>query len=144
MDKPAMKSALALLAAIAIGAPSLAAPQSATAQAYRSYGAYDPCRVEQRRAANSGTVTGGVLGAVIGSAVAGRGSRLGGAVVGGTVGAVAGHQIAKSSVRCAAYPRRIGYHRPNCRWVEERRHGAVHDFEVCRGHDGVWRPSGRA
>ena len=75
-----MKSCLALVAAIALGAPSLAAPQFAAAQAYRSYGAYDPCRVEQRRAANSGTVTGGVLGAVIGSAVAGRGSRLGGAL----------------------------------------------------------------
>ena len=139
-----MKSSLALLAAVAIAAPSLAIPQFAAAQAYRSYGAYDPCRAEQRRAANSGTLTGGVLGAVVGSAVAGRGSRLGGAIVGGTVGAVAGHQIAKSSVRCAAYPRRIGYHRPNCRWVEESNRGGDHDFEICRGHDGVWRPSGRA
>lgn len=139
-----MKSSLALLAAIAVAAPSLAIPQFAAAQAYRSYGARDPCRAEQRRAANNGTVTGGVLGAVVGSALAGRGSRLGGAIVGGTVGAVAGHQIAKSSVRCAAYPRRIGYHRPNCRWVEESYRGGNHDFEVCRGHDGVWRPSGRA
>ncbi len=139
-----MKSSLALLAALAVAAPSLAVPQFAAAQAYRSYGAYDPCRAEQRRVANNGTVTGGVLGAVVGSAIAGRGSRLGGAIVGGTVGAVAGHQIAKSSVRCLAYPRRIGHHRADCRWVQERYRGRDHDFEVCRGGDGVWRPSGRA
>ncbi len=138
-----MKTSLALLAAVAIAAPGLAIPQFAAAQAYRSYG-YDPCRAEQRATANNGTVTGGILGAVVGSAVAGRGSRLGGAIVGGTVGAVAGHQIAKSSVRCATYPRRIGYHRANCRWVQETYRGRDHDFEVCRGHDGVWRPSGRA
>ena len=138
-----MKSPLALLAAFAIAAPGLAAPQFAAAQEYRSYGP-DPCRAEQRQAANNGTVTGGILGAVVGSAVAGRGSRLGGAVVGGAVGAVAGHAVGKSSVRCAAYPRRISYHRPNCRWVEEYYGGGDHSFEVCRGHDGVWRPSGRA
>ncbi|MGI9169965.1 MAG: hypothetical protein ACR2FH_07285, partial [Caulobacteraceae bacterium] len=83
------------------------------------------------------------LGAVLGSAIAGRGSHLGGAVVGGTVGAVAGHQIAKSSVHCAAYPGRIGHRRPGCRWVVERYRGRDHGFEVCRGGDGVWRPSGR-
>ncbi|MGI8840021.1 MAG: glycine zipper 2TM domain-containing protein [Caulobacteraceae bacterium] len=138
-----MKSFPALLAVLALASPSLAVPQLAAAQAYRGYG-HDPCRAEQRRVANNGTVTGGVLGAVVGSAVAGRGSRLGGAIVGGTVGAVAGHQIAKSSIRCLAYPRRISYHRPNCRWVQERYYGRDHDFEVCRGGDGVWRPSGRA
>lgn len=139
-----MKTSLALLAALAVAAPTLATPQLTAAQAYRSYGSYDPCRAAQRRAANNGTVAGGVLGAVVGSAVAGRGSRLGGAIVGGTVGAVAGHQIAKSSVRCLAYPRRISYHHPNCHWVQEYYRGANHDFEVCRSHDGVWRPSGRA
>ncbi|MEO8925550.1 MAG: glycine zipper 2TM domain-containing protein [Caulobacteraceae bacterium] len=139
-----MKSITAFVAAMAIAAPSLVIPQLAAAQAYHSYGSYDPCRAAQRSAANNGTVTGGILGAVVGSAVAGRGSRLGGAIVGGTVGAVAGHQIGKSSVRCASYPRRIGYHRPNCRWVEEYYRGRNHDFEVCRDPDGVWRPSGRA
>ena len=139
-----MKTSLALLAAVAFAAPSLAMPQFAAAQAYRSYGSYDPCRAAQRQAANNGTVAGGVLGAVVGSAVAGRGSRLGGAIVGGTVGAVAGHQIGKSSVRCLAYPRRISYHHANCRWVQEYHGGRYNDFEVCRGGDGVWRPSGRA
>jgi len=139
-----MKSSLVLLAAVAIAAPALGIPQFAAAQNYRSYGSVDPCRAAQRQAANNGTLTGGILGAVVGSAVAGRGSRLGGAVVGGAVGAVAGHAVGKSSVRCAAYPRRISYHRPNCRWVAEHYRGADHSFEVCRDHDGVWRPSGRA
>jgi hypothetical protein len=139
-----MKSPLALATAIAFAAPGLAIPQFAAAQDYRSYGSVDPCHAAQRQAANNGTVTGGILGAVVGSAVAGRGSRLGGAVVGGAVGAVAGHAVGKSSVRCAAYPRRISYHRPNCRWVEEYYGGRDHSFEVCRDRDGVWRPSGRA
>ena len=138
-----MKSGFALAVAAAVAASSLTIPQFAAAQAYASYGAGDPCRAEQRAAANNGTVAGGVLGAVIGSAVAGRGSRLGGAVVGGTVGAVAGHQIAKHSVRCVDYPRRIGSRRAGCRWVEEYAHGRNRGFEVCRGRDGVWRPSGR-
>lgn len=138
-----MKSGLALTLAAAVAVSSLATPRIAAAQAYRSYGAYDPCRAQQRAAANNGTVTGGILGAVVGSAVAGRGSRLGGALVGGTVGAVAGHEIAKNSVRCVAYPSRIGSHRAGCRWVEEYARGRNRGFEVCKGRDGVWRPSGR-
>lgn len=137
-----MKFALAALVALTAAAP-VAAPVAASAQAYASYGP-DPCHVAQRHAANSGTVTGGILGAVAGSAIAGRGSRLGGALIGGTVGAVAGHQIAKSSVSCVAYPARYRQHRPGCRWVREYNHGRRHEFEVCRAPDGVWRPSGRS
>lgn len=139
-----MKSArpILFLAALATSAPLIGASPAA-AQAYSSYGP-DPCHAARREAGNTGTVTGGVLGALAGSAIAGRGSRLGGALVGGAVGAVAGHEIAKSTVKCVAYPWRYRNHPPGCRWVEERHHGRWHGFEVCRGPDGVWRPSGRS
>lgn len=102
-----------------------------------AYGSYDPCGAAKDEAAHNGTVTGGLLGAIAGAAVAGRGSRFGGAVIGGTVGAVAGNQIGRSSVKCEGYP--VGYHRHHhCRWVDDR----GHQFEVCRGRDGVWRPWG--
>jgi hypothetical protein len=47
-----------------------------------------------------------------------------------------------AAVQCLAYPRRIGYHRANCHWVRRPGAGGA-AFEMCRGHDGVWRPSGR-
>jgi hypothetical protein len=137
-----MKVLLALAAAALTAAPALTVPGFAAAQPYHSYGAYDPCREAQRQAANNGTVTGGLLGAVVGSAIAGRGSRVGGAVVGGTVGAVAGHEAGRSSVRCMDYPSRYRPHR-NCHWVEQDYRGRPSQFEICRGRDGEWRPSGR-
>lgn len=136
-----MKPVIALACSALVAAPFLSVPSFAAAQ-YRSYGAYDPCWAARRRAGANGAVTGGILGAVLGSAIAGRGSRFGGAVVGGTVGAVAGHEVGRHSVRCLAYPRRL---RPrlHCRWVEQDSGGVPHQFELCRGGDGVWRPSGR-
>ena len=53
-------------------------------------------RQEQNRTA-AGAIIGGVLGAVIGSSVAGRYDRGAGAVVGGGLGAIAGGAIANSS-----------------------------------------------
>jgi hypothetical protein len=53
-------------------------------------------RQEQNRTA-AGAIIGGVLGAVIGSSVAGRYDRGAGAIVGGGLGAVAGGAIANSS-----------------------------------------------
>jgi len=137
-----MKNLLTIAAAIAVAAPCLAIPQFAAAQAYREYGSYDPCRAAQRSSANQGTVAGGVLGAVLGSAIAGRGNRFAGAVAGGAVGAVAGHAVGKSQVKCLDYPSR---YRPryHCRWIQEYHGGYYRQFEVCRGPDGVWRPSGR-
>lgn len=137
-----MKPFLALGCAAFIAAPALTVPQFAAAQPYSDYGRYDPCYAAKRQAANQGTVAGGLAGAVLGSAIAGRGSRFGGAVVGGAVGAVAGHQIGKSSVRCISYPSRYRP-RPHCHWVEQDYSGRRHSFELCRGGDGVWRPSGR-
>jgi hypothetical protein len=53
-------------------------------------------RQEQNRTA-AGAIVGGILGAVIGSSVAGRHDRGAGAVVGGALGAVAGGAVANSS-----------------------------------------------
>lgn len=53
--------------------------------------------VDQRRNEAAGAVIGGVLGALIGSSVAGRHDRGAGAVVGGTMGAMAGAAIGASS-----------------------------------------------
>ena len=142
-----MKRILVLSAAVAISAPAFVTPQFAAAQSARNYGAGDVCRAEQRRQANTGTVVGGVAGALLGGAVAGNGAKTEGALLGGAVGAVAGHQIAKNRVKCGAYPQRVSrntYQRNNCRWVQEYYGGRNHSFEVCRERDGVWRPSGRA
>ena len=50
----------------------------------------------------------------------------------------------RGSVQCLAYPPRVETHQHNCRWVQDAYDGAAHQFEVCRGPDGVWRPSGRS
>jgi len=142
-----MKHSLALIAAVSIAAPSFVAPQIASAQSARSYGTVDPCRDEKRAAGNRGAVMGGLAGALVGGAVAGRGDRTEGALIGGAVGAVAGHQIGRSRVTCGNYPRRIRqteYSRSRCHWVQEYDGRRTQSFEVCRGRDGVWRPSGRA
>lgn len=141
-----MKRVLTFTAIAAIAASSMMVPTFAAAQA-RSYGSGDVCREQQRQSANKGTVIGGLSGALLGGAVAGNGAKTEGAVLGGVVGAVAGHEIAKRNVKCGSYPKRItrsSYQRSNCRWVQERYEGRNQSFEVCRGRDGVWRPSGRA
>jgi hypothetical protein len=50
----------------------------------------------------------------------------------------------QGAVQCLAYPPRIETHEHNCRWVQDAYGGATHQFEVCRGPDGVWRPNGRS
>lgn len=132
-----MKTFAALTTSAALIASGLVVttPAPATAQAY---GSGDICRQEQRRQGNTGAIAGGVLGAVLGSQVAGRGAKTEGAVLGGAVGAVAGNQIAKRRVRCDAYPRNVRA-RSGCQWVHE----GSRSFELCRASDGVWRPSGR-
>lgn len=137
-----MKTLLVLATAAAIAAPIASVPQFAAAQSARNYGSGDICRAEKRRQANTGTAVGAIAGAVLGGSVASRGAKTEGAVLGGAVGAVAGHQIAKSRVQCASYPRRYSARR-DCRWVQEYYGGRNHGFEVCRNRDGVWRPSGR-
>jgi hypothetical protein len=61
----------------------------------------------------AGTVGGGLIGALIGSAVAGHGEKTTGAVIGGVGGAVIGNQVSKGSADCAhAY----GYYDANGAW----------------------------
>lgn len=138
-----MKTVLALVSAIAVAAPTLAVPQFAAAQSARTYGSGDLCAAQKRAAGNKGAVVGGLIGAFAGSQLAGHGARTEGTILGAGVGAVAGHEIAKRNVRCVNYPTRISSHRANCRYVQETYGGRNHSFEVCRGRDGVWRPSGR-
>lgn len=149
-----MKRALALAAAgmIATTVPVMAFPSVASAQSY------DPCREQQRQSANKGTIVGGLVGALAGGGVAAKGAKTEGALLGGAVGAVAGHEIGKRNSKCSNYrpaPRpayrssnnyqRSSYSAPsNCRWVQDYYGGRNHSYEVCRGRDGVWRPSGRS
>lgn len=135
-----MKTLVALASAAAITVPAFAAPQVAVAQSYSTYGSGDICAQQKRSAGVKGAVAGGLLGAFVGSQMASRGARTEGSVLGGALGAAAGYHVGKSSVRCLEYPDRIASHRSNCRWVQEY----TQTFEVCRGRDGVWRPSGRS
>ena len=152
-----MKRALALAAAgmMAVTVPAVTFPSIASAQSY------DPCRDQQRQSANKGTIVGGLVGALAGGGVAAKGAKTEGALLGGAVGAVAGHEIGKRNSKCSSYrpapaPRpaayrssnnyqRSSYSQPsNCRWVQDNYGGRNHSYEVCRGRDGVWRPSGRS
>ena len=68
---------------------------------------------ERRNNRVAGTVVGGVLGALAGSAVAGRGDRNEGAVIGGVGGAVIGNQLAKGNGDCQ---RAYGYYDNDNNW----------------------------
>jgi hypothetical protein len=72
----------------------------------RQYSAWAAQYCVDRRNNNTaaGAVIGGVLGSIIGSGVAGRGSHFAGAVVGGAVGATAGAAIGSSSTDMRGCP----------------------------------------
>lgn len=131
------KFAAAMIVA-ALAAQPLVMPTSAFARA-GDYGREDPCNAAKHKSAKTGTVAGGVVGALAGSAIAGKGDRAKGAIIGGALGAAAGHQIGLHNYNCSAYPRRVAA-RANCHWIVED----GRSFEICRQRDGVWRPSGRA
>ena len=128
--------AMALAAAALAASPMVVVPTAASAQ---DYGRSDPCTAAKHKSAKTGTIAGGVIGALAGSAVAGKGDRGKGAVIGGALGAVAGHQIGVHKYDCAAYPRRV-HARAGCHWVVED----GRSFEICRSKDGIWRRSVRA
>ena len=130
-----MRASLALLAVTTSIVAGAGVPTFATAQSWRE----DPCVASHHEAARNGAVTGGILGALVGSSLAGRGSHTEGAIIGGTVGAVAGHQIGGHSVQCEAYPAGYRVHR-GCHWVDDVYQGHRRSYEVCRGADGYWRP----
>jgi uncharacterized protein YcfJ len=58
------------------------------------------CWAEHHASANTGTVLGAIGGGIIGSQLAGRGSRGLGTVLGAGGGAVIGHQIGAHAHRC--------------------------------------------
>lgn len=133
-----MQKFVAALMVAALAAQPMVFATSAQARD-SDYGRGDPCASAKHKNAKTGTLAGGVIGALAGSAVAGKGDRGKGAVIGGALGAVAGHQIGLHNYNCTAYPRRVAA-RGNCHWIQED----GRDFEICRSRDGVWRPSGRA
>lgn len=139
-----MRTILSLTAALAIAAPAFVAPTFAEAQSARSYGRGDVCAGQRRQAGNRGALTGALVGGALGAVAASKGVKTEGAVLGGAVGAVAGNQIAKNNFHCSSYPKRVSARRAQCKWVQEYYGGRWHGFEVCRGRDGTWRPSGRA
>ncbi|MEO6340864.1 MAG: glycine zipper 2TM domain-containing protein [Caulobacteraceae bacterium] len=107
-------------------------------------------RCERDRSSDraAGTVAGGVLGALAGSAIAGRGDRTEGAIIGGVVGAVAGNQLSKSKRPCPAgytyrqyddryYRKNARQARAACRWEDRPYRDAYgsyvpHQVQVCR------------
>jgi uncharacterized protein YcfJ len=132
-----MRTAITIAATVASLLTSISIPVAASAQEWRD----DPCHERRHDAARNGTIAGGLLGALVGSQVAGRGNRTAGAIIGGGVGAVAGHQIGAHTVECRSYPAGYRYHQ-GCHWVEDTYRGRRHGYEVCRGRDGYWRPYG--
>lgn len=88
---------------------------------------------ERRNNRAAGTVVGGLLGALAGSAVAGRGDRTEGAVIGGVGGAVVGNQVSKGKGDCRnAY----GYYDNQNNW-----HSTGVDRTAARGYydrNGYW------
>jgi len=75
---------------------ALAAPMAlpTTASAYVTR-----CEARKHNDRVAGTVAGGLVGALAGSAIAGHGNKTGGALIGGALGAIAGNQIARSGHR---------------------------------------------
>jgi len=114
-----MRTLLALAGAGVIAASALVVPQAASA-------ASSNCR-------NTGTVVGGVAGALIGNGVSRGGGKTGGTILGGLGGAVVGHEIAKRN--CAERTTN------SCRWHTYRSNGKSHRVRECRDADGYWRRS---
>jgi uncharacterized protein YcfJ len=133
-----MRKSIVVAVAAVLALQPLAMPTLAVAKD-NGYGSSDPCNEAKHKSADKGTATGAVVGALAGAAIAGQGDRAKGAVVGGALGAVAGHQIGLHNYKCATYPKRVSA-RSGCHWIVED----GRSFEICRGRDGVWRPSGRA
>jgi hypothetical protein len=67
---------------------------------YHAYETRAQCERARQNASNKGAVIGGVGGAVVGSAVAGKGAKTEGAVLGGVLGVMTGRQVAKKDHRC--------------------------------------------
>ena len=95
-----MRPLFAACAIVALGATltACASEEPTSAGYYGRNGYAERCSNGNEVA---GAVVGGGVGALAGSAIAGRGDRTAGAVLGGVAGAVVGSQVAKSNDRCA-------------------------------------------
>ncbi len=113
-----MRTILAFAATSALLVSALALPSAAAASS----------------CTNTGTVVGGVAGALLGNGIASGGGKTGGTIIGGLGGAVAGHEIAK---RNCNETRQTG----NCRWHTYRSNGRSHRVHECMSRDGYWRRS---
>ena len=140
-----MRTVVAFVAAIAVVAgvpgPLRAEPPSG------DFGRGDVCDQKKREAGTTGAVVGGIGGALLGRAIAGKGNKTTGTVIGAAAGAGLGYAVGRGSVTCIDYPPEItqtDYSRQNCRWVQQSpQDGSPRQFEVCQNPDGVWRASGR-
>ncbi|MCA3721211.1 glycine zipper 2TM domain-containing protein [Phenylobacterium sp.] len=140
-----MRKVVTLVAAIAVLAgvpgPLLAEPPSG------DFGRGDVCDQKKKEAGTTGAVVGGIGGALLGRAIAGKGNKTTGTIVGAAAGAGLGYAVGRGSVTCIDYPPEItqtDYSRQNCRWVQQSpQDGNPRQFEVCQNADGVWRASGR-
>lgn len=92
-------AAVAALTMSALATPTLARPRDGDRYADRAYGQDDACRDEKAKKRDTGRVLGALAGAVIGSQVAGRGSRTEGAVVGAVAGAAVGGEVGRKSAK---------------------------------------------
>ena len=88
-----MHKLIAMAVAAVVGVFAFAGGASADPH-YHHYHSNAGCK---RRAGNTGTIVGGLGGALVGNSVSHGGGKLGGALIG--VGAVAGHEIAKHNAQ---------------------------------------------
>jgi hypothetical protein len=75
----------------------------------RGYEGYERCL---RSNGIAGGAIGGVIGAVAGNRIAGRGNRVAGSLIGGGLGALAGVGIEKATKKCKRYLPEQGYYPP--------------------------------
>jgi hypothetical protein len=107
------------------------------------------CEKDRRNTRIAGTVGGGLLGALAGRAIAGRGDNTEGMIIGGAVGAVAGNQLLKKKSPCppgyvARYyaptrstSNRVANAAPRCTWQNQSYRDAYgqitqRQVQVCR------------
>ena len=99
-----MRRFVVVLGAVSSALALMSSADAATSSRHRHHYGYNSryadCNRAHHRAANTGTVVGAIGGGIIGSQLAGSGSRTLGTVLGAGGGAVVGHQIGAHSHRC--------------------------------------------
>jgi len=102
---------------------------------------------ERRNNRIAGTVVGAAAGAILGSAVAGRGDRNEGAVIGGLGGAVIGNQVAKGRGDCVHaygfYDNNGAWHANSVNRTDARGYYDRHGNWVEGAPPGRWNDDGR-